>query len=67
MMGDIWNFWLAEIEGLDAHARSIEVSLPSRAYYFVSENHVLPRTAGCSMGVVRDDGSAGHFSFFRPE
>ena len=35
--------------------------------YFVSENHVLPRIAGSSMGVVRDDGSAGRFSFFRTE
>ena len=32
MMGDIWNFCLAEIEGLDAHARSIEASLLSRAF-----------------------------------
>ena len=67
MMGDIWNSCLAEIEGLDAHVRSIKASLLSGAFYFISENHVLPRIAGSSIGVVRDDVSAGHFSFFRPE
>jgi len=40
-MGDVWNFWLAEIEGLDARARSIEASLLSRAFYFILKNPVL--------------------------
>jgi len=36
-------------------------------FYFVLENHVLPRIAGSSMGVVRDNGSAGHFSLARSD
>jgi len=33
----------------------------------VLENHVLPRIAGSSIGVVRDNGSAGHFSLARSD
>jgi len=36
-------------------------------FYFVLENHVLPRIAGSSMGMVRDNGSAGHFSLARSD
>jgi len=50
MIGDIWNFCPAEIEGLDAHVRAVKASLLSRVFYFILKNPVLPRIAGSSMG-----------------
>jgi len=41
LIGDIWDFCPAEIEGLDAHVRAVKARLLSRAFYFILKNAVL--------------------------